>query len=271
MKQQWRKVLSGVLAAGCIIGVVFAFLGRHEPTYLDKPLSYWLPQLLTNNRPQAESAFQEFGTNALRFLQGKIRSEFTAWRIAYRAAWPKFPAVVQQCLTPPRSIDDSWEAILRALKALGPASLPAMTDWLHHRDSRVRLMAILVIRDIDPVMWPNRTKVVQSLVQAIRQKANVAEDVKGEAAWALGCIGPGARSTPYVRATAAIGLWRIAGETNVLPILVRELGRSPDEMTCRRIIAALGEMGEAAKSAIPVILARGINTPVAGPIGAKGT
>jgi HEAT repeat protein len=59
---------------------------------------------------------------------------------------------------------------------------------------------------------------------------------------------------PYERGRAAFLLWRITGETNVLPVLIRELQQVSEIYTGRRILTALAEMGPAAKVAIPVLL-----------------
>ena len=121
---------------GLVIVALFAAVSwkSREPVYSGKPLSYWLEQLRTTNRPQAELAFQKFGTDAIPLLRRKLKREFSASQRCYRAVWDRVPTVVQMCLSPPSNLDDSFDGILKALQALGPSSLPAMTEWLYHRN-----------------------------------------------------------------------------------------------------------------------------------------
>jgi hypothetical protein len=56
-----------------------------------------------------------------------------------------------------------------------------------------------------------------------------------------------------LRTQAAIALWRINRDTNVAPVLTAELERV-GHVFSYDILTALGEMGPAAKSAVPVIV-----------------
>jgi HEAT repeat protein len=62
-------------------------------------------------------------------------------------------------------------------------------------------------------------------------------------------------SDPYTRGQAAYLLWRITGETNVISQLAGALEHAPDIHASRRILTAIGEMGPAAKAAIPAMVA----------------
>ena len=115
-----------------------------------------------------------------------------------------------------------------------------------------RLAAILVIRDIDPAIWPNRQKITEGLIQAVRQE-ETGTDV-GAVACALGRVGPDARDAvpaltallaapfSYHRAEAAVALWRIEHRTNLLPVLRRELNRVPFGPTRSRMRVAVAEI-----------------------------
>jgi hypothetical protein len=166
-----------------VLAIGIGLLRPREPVYQGKPLTFWLPQMSVNS-PQAQLAFQDVGTKALPFLERKIRSEFAIWRQGYRAAWSKFPTVVQMCLWPPGDLNNSWAAVFNALKAIGPSTLPTMTDWLHRRDAHVRFMAVLVFKETDPAAWPDREKTIQILTQYLPDDA-VCGGTKYCAAWAL--------------------------------------------------------------------------------------
>jgi HEAT repeat protein len=90
--------------------------------------------------------------------------------------------------------------------------------------------------------------------------------VRAAAARTLGRIGTGAHlavpqlkdllseSESYLRMEATIALWRITRETDqTLPPLLNLLATTPDDSKWE-IFLALGEMGPAAKSAVPVII-----------------
>jgi hypothetical protein len=266
--KKWMLLGLGFVVFVVGMGLV---LRPREPVYQGKALSYWLEQLRTANRPQAELAFQNFGTDAIPLLWRKLRREFSVSQRCYRAVWDRVPTVVQMCLSPPSNPDDSFDCILKALQALGPSSLPAMTEWLYHRSKWDRLTAILVIRDIDPAIWPNRQKITEGLVQAVRQK-EPDTDI-GAAACALGRVGPDARDAipaltallgapiSYDRGEAAVALWQIERRTNLLPVLKRELNTVPFAPTRSRITAALAEIEAVAKAASPVETEKSIKSP----------
>jgi HEAT repeat protein len=91
--------------------------------------------------------------------------------------------------------------------------------------------------------------------------------VRGNAATALGHIGPAARAAvpeltkllrdpdPFVRQQSAIALWRIDGATHVVPLIVAELQSPENPPTWNRaLLKVLGEMGSAAKPARAAVL-----------------
>jgi hypothetical protein len=139
------------------------------------------------------------------------------------------------------------------------------------------LTAILVIRDIDPAIWPNRQKITEGLVQAVRQKEPDTDDVIGVAACALGRVGPDARdaipvltallgaSISYHRAEAAVALWRIEHRINLLPVLRRELNQVPVGPTRNRIRMAVAEIEGVAKAAISADIEKATNSPTTPP------
>jgi hypothetical protein len=58
----------------------------------------------------------------------------------------------------------------------------------------------------------------------------------------------------YAREQAAIALWRINRDTNVIPDLISELGSASAATAYARILTALREMGPSARAAVPVII-----------------
>ena len=90
--------------------------------------------------------------------------------------------------------------------------------------------------------------------------------MRANAAQVLGEIGPDARASvpalrrllvckhDFTREQAAIALWRITRDTNVVSLLVAELDRAPNSMAYRQIVSALGEMGQPAKAAVPAVV-----------------
>ena len=86
---------------------------------------------------------------------------------------------------------------------------------------------------------------------------------RATAAWALGRIGTDARTAvPWLRQSlsdtngpmrlsAAIALWRIVQDTNVVALVIEQFDRNPHNTEA---LSALGEMGPLAKSAVPTLL-----------------
>ena len=281
-----KLVIGFLIAASVLSPFLLVWRAPREPVYNGKPLGKWLPQLLTNNRPLAEAALQEMGTNAIPFLERQIRTELTVWRTAYRAAWAKFPVLLQQCFTPPTSLDASWNEAIIALQALGPSALPAMTEWLT-RNAAVRLVAILVIREADPGVWPNKARTVHALVETIRPQAPGFRQNAGVAASALGSVGPDARdAVPELTALVNSDVWYNRSEAAEW----RCGGFSTTPTSCRcwsgnsagwrnyRIEPDFREghystrrNGRSSEGCCPLILAKGTNAPLAVPFGLTST
>jgi len=58
---------------------------------------------------------------------------------------------------------------------------------------------------------------------------------------------------PYARERAAMALWRITQDTNMVRVLVKELEKARTAEVFQSILIALGEIGPAAKEAVPLI------------------
>jgi hypothetical protein len=159
-----------------------------------------------------------------------------------------------------------------------------MADWLYDPSKYHRLTAILVISDIDPTIWANQQKILNGLALAARQREPDTDELNCFAARALGCVGSNARqavpalramlgaaTTSNARAEAAIALWRIEGDTNLLPVLKRELGRILQGPPAKRVETALREMEAAIKPVASVDQPRAPNGSATDASPASGT
>ena len=284
--------LRALTVAALAVVLLLTFLPPTEPIRKGKPLNYWLDQVLTTNRPEAEIAIHEFGTNIVPILQAKLKSEHSMVRTWYRKNWAALPMALQHGLRAPLPIEEAQEPIYRALRALGPAVVPCMTEWLQHRDKYVRFIAILVIRELGPAardavpalaklandpdadvgveaivalgqVGRGSLEAIPALMNVVRNRANT-PNARGNAAWALSQIGPDARvAVPvlaelsdctnfYARVQAEIALWRLDGDTNMIPRLVSELENAPHVSICPSILVAIN----GSKSAVRWIIQR---------------
>jgi HEAT repeat protein len=116
-------------------------------------------------------------------------------------------------------------------------------------------------------MGPGRVHAVPSLCKILGSGASATDlRVQEVAISTLGLFGPEAQaalpeirsllnsSNPGLRDNAALALWRVAQDRSVIPLLMNELAQTRDYPTCVGIIKAFGEIGPAAKEAIPVML-----------------
>ena len=113
----------------------------------------------------------------------------------------------------------------KALKKIGPESVPALIKALNYKDSEVRRMAALILGSFGQ----KAEKVVPALIKVLKDKD---EDVRKWAAISLGKIGPKAEKA--------------------VPALIEALKDKDEDV---RIIAvdSLGEIGPKAKEAIPAL------------------
>jgi HEAT repeat protein len=159
----------------------------------------------------------------------------------------------------------SGDAGLRAaaaegLAAVGPdarEAVPALEAAVKDGDEWARVHAGLAL-------W----KVAGRKEEAIRLlKARLAdEDTQEDAAEKLGSMGAGAKAAlpdltkllkgpdSSVRVAAALAVWRITGEAGVVVPMLVESARCEHGEIAEEALTALGEMGPAAKAAVPALL-----------------
>src|SRR5215471_14117496 len=124
------------LAAALVLagGASWYFFSRNpEPTYQDKPLSFWLSQEgQSSQKTEREmiAAVQAIGPPAVPFLVEAITRESFGLKGFYRNTWIKLPLWAQRRLPPPKPGQvDRWRAI-RALRSMGVAAEPAVPDLI---------------------------------------------------------------------------------------------------------------------------------------------
>ena len=140
------------------------------------------------------------------------------------------------------------------------AAVPVLCELLNDPDARVRGSALLALGHMGSKAKP----AVPAFIATLRFGRNeYLAGVRATAAWALGQVGPDARmavpwlrqslsdTNPSMRQMAAIALWRINQETNVIPLVIEHFERNPQEM---EVLRTLGEMGPLAKPAVATLL-----------------
>ena len=140
------------------------------------------------------------------------------------------------------------------------AAVPALCKLLSDPDDWVRGSALPTLG----LMGSKAKPAVSGLIATLRFGTNGhIVGIRATAAWALGQVGPDAQmAVPWLRQSlsdtnapmrlsAAIALWRISQDTNVVSVVIEQFDRNPQN---REILRALGEMGPLAKSAVPTLL-----------------
>jgi HEAT repeat protein len=119
-------------------------------------------------------------------------------------------------------------------------------------------------------LGPDREETIAALMEALNQPsgataAGETQFTRQDAAAALAGLGPKAKPAlpeltrllgdpdDETREAAATALWKIGQDPHTIPVLVELLENARDYQACSRILKLLGEMGPAAKSAVPVI------------------
>jgi hypothetical protein len=161
-------------------------------------------------------------------------------------------------------------AAVRAAMLIGSnadSAIPALAELVNDSNGLVRVEAVFALS----VMGPNKKLTIPALIRALNDsnrgpKPGMTVSVRENAACALGDFGFAAQAAvlpltkllsdtnSFARLEAAIALWRIKLDTNVIPLLIAELEAATDALSSRRILNAFGEMGPAAKAAVPGIL-----------------
>jgi HEAT repeat protein len=141
------------------------------------------------------------------------------------------------------------------------AAIPQLVTLLADSSAEVRAAAVMAVAAIEPA----REKAVAQLIELLNGPSNSAE-LKASACGVLGRVGVSAKEAAPIlagclrstnaalRVEAAVAVWRTQAQTNVLPLLTRELETSHDEMICSRILGFLAQIGPAAEMAAPALM-----------------
>ena len=148
---------------------------------------------------------------------------------------------------------------IQYMDAKPDAAVPVLCKLLSDPDDWVRGSALQLLG----FMGPKAKPAVPALMATLRFGTNkYIVGTRATAAWALGRIGPDARTAvPWLRQSlsdtngpmrlsAAIALWRIVQDTNVVALVIEQFDRNPHNTEA---LSALGEMGPLAKSAVPTL------------------
>ena len=110
---------------------------RPEPSYLGKPVSFWVIDGFTwspgKGRPPAESAFRSMGSNAVPFVIATLAKTDGPFQQIYLRCYPKLPAKLRAQLPHPTPADAIRNRAILALALLGPsakAAIPALLNVL---------------------------------------------------------------------------------------------------------------------------------------------
>jgi HEAT repeat protein len=153
--------------------------------------------------------------------------------------------------------------VLRALGSFGEDAAPALaqlSEALRDSDPQVRAAAAWAISQIGP----QAASAIPALGTAL---SDTDPRVRSHAALAFRAMGPAGSpgipeliralndSVDYVRASAVEGLGSMgaAAQTAVKPLIERLLAKDEHGLVLGRVVAALGDMGPAAKEALPVL------------------
>jgi len=224
--------------------------------------------------PLGRTVYRAIWTHLPARLQTRLarpRMPDNGWlgKVATALTVPEPPAVPQliTALNDPK-IEVRLVAV-RAISILGPKAgdaVPALIKACDDPQPEVQMEAVLALDR----MGGRRKEAVPALITLLSANPDRASwasaRVKEAAVLILGNIGPDAKaalprltqllSDPYprLRQRSALALWRISQDPSVVSRLAGELAQANDFQSCAFIITSLGEIGSAAKEALPVIL-----------------
>jgi len=250
-----------------------------------------------NASEDARAALLDIGPRAVPFLLKRVRNEGSLSQQLYRSIWARLPKTAQQRLGQPGWTGRAlYSRVAMGLSLVGPPALPQLISALTDPDSRVRLVAVgavglmgaeaqAPVRAVVPLTKDPDPEVQLTAAMTILRMGPVAAEAipdlipllsdrtfwrfRGLFVTSLGAFGPEAakavpelrtllsNADPDLRERSAMALWRITGDTNMIKVLTSELERTTDPQQSGRIMTDLGEIGPPARSAIPLILAKG--------------
>jgi HEAT repeats len=233
-------------------------------------VSFLVEQLSGPKRLNARNVLRRMGTKAVPCLLAEAGRREPLHERVYQTIWSGLPTNLQHRLPSVPLREQQRASALRALGFPGVASdtaVAGLIQLLDDPDGAIRLHVVMALGQIglrNPLTIPALIRALEDSDAGTRARSTFY--VRELAAQTLGRMGASAKaavprltemlndSHGDARHEAAIALWRINGNTNVIPHLISELARSTDPIACRNILTALGEIGPAAKAAVPEVL-----------------
>jgi HEAT repeat protein len=172
---------------------------------------------------------------------------------------------------------DMQAAALEVLKAIGPnanSALPAIATFLTNADPSLRMLAASAQAHITgnpepvlPILLAGLENRLNGTPNAsVKIKESLASHGSQAAAFLIGELGPLGQEAspslenmltdrnPFTRVIAAQALWRVSRRAEkCLAVLLGAAGDRNSDLTSLQAIEAIGEMGSAAQTAIPIL------------------
>jgi hypothetical protein len=231
-------VVALVLIVLVVTGTIAIRRMSREPSYNREPVRFWAESLsgLHLYPRLAARAIRAIGPQGVPFVFRRIHQPHSAhWRF-YREQRQRLPELLRRAMpSGPREL--SVTDVGPALGTIGINALPEFMEGLNDQDSDVRLAAVLAIETIAE----RRPIQLRGTIPILAARLT---DPSSE-----------------VRIEAEICLWRINADPRVVPVLMKELELADNGATCRKIIRAFGQMGPAARAAIPAIQKKADHPP----------
>jgi len=277
MRKRW-KILILVACLMAAVAAAAIFSRSNEPRYKGHSLTHWLllygDTLWNGGDPKAKEALSHIGTNALPFLLEWIRYEPQPSR--FRAAAQAFFAKVPKAVAPEPLVrwacedraEAKAESAIGAFSVLGPQVRPALPELFRLMTEpgaatnavfRRTQFALLHIRSDDPLPLyiayiANTNNPHRAIVAGLIGDCPLATNAGPAVATLLQCLMDNDRN---VRQHAAYAFSRspCPDPDIVVPALTNCLATSTNPVLRGRVIWVLGDIGLAASSAKPLLLA----------------
>jgi HEAT repeat protein len=247
-----------------------------EPVFKDRSVTAWVADLEPSSsaanharQADAEEAIHALGPDAipfiLRFRRRDPSQRLEMVRHACAILEPDGDAKLVEALSD--SDAGVRETALQVLpKTAMPGALDDVTKLLADPVRPVKAAAILALLRLAP----EREETISALVEALQDlspapRGRETQFSREDAALALGKLGPKAKiavpaltalltdSDDGMREAAATALWKIEQNPSVVPVLAESLENAREYQAALRLMLTLGQIGPAAKAAVPVI------------------
>jgi hypothetical protein len=130
-----------VAAGGLIIALSFT---SREPVYRGRGITAWLsnyPDYKQKDWREAEAALQAFGTNAIPYVMREFTRRDPVWRAVHFRVWYYGPLWLKKLVGVPRTWRFDTRYAPEVFAAIGPSSIPLLTDSLSSTNPTVQIAA----------------------------------------------------------------------------------------------------------------------------------